>query len=154
MPQCVGQFHHKSLPHTVSECTTESSVQVNEDKLYELIQDVKVELEESENHFIDDLNDEDYGKGLYLLIYTLIRIHYPSIYIPGWYPPKGALTTSGVKVRCWHMLYLRVALGVHLPSHWPLSLWWKLICYPGYRVTVTSKSPQFTFPRWKKVISK
>lgn len=40
-------------------------MQVNEDKLYELIQDVKVELEESESQFIDDLNDEDYGKVEY-----------------------------------------------------------------------------------------
>ena len=27
------------------------------------------------------------------------------------------------------MLYLCVAAGAHLPSHWPLSLWWKLIHY-------------------------
>ena len=24
-----------------------------------------------------------------------------------------------------------VAAGPHLPLHWPLSLWWKLIRYPG-----------------------
>ena len=33
----------------------------------------------------------------------------------------------------------------HLLSHWPLSLWWKLICYPGTQDTVTSECPQFTF---------
>lgn len=48
-----------------SECPTESTnMQVNdEEKLYELIQDVKVELEESQNQFVDDLKDEDYGKA-------------------------------------------------------------------------------------------
>lgn len=46
------------------ECPTESSssVQVNEKKLFDLTH-VKVELEESESQYIDDLKDEDYGKA-------------------------------------------------------------------------------------------
>ncbi|XP_063880944.1 zinc finger protein ZFMSA12A-like isoform X1 [Scylla paramamosain] len=57
----MSQATQSKLNSQLRECTTESSVEVNEDKLYELIQDVKVELEESESQFIDDLNDEDYG---------------------------------------------------------------------------------------------
>lgn len=50
------------LKSQLKECPTESSnVQVNEEKLYELIQDVKVELEESQSQFVDDLKDEDYA---------------------------------------------------------------------------------------------
>ncbi|KAG0710083.1 Zinc finger protein 418 [Chionoecetes opilio] len=57
----VSQATQSKLKNQLRECTTETIVQVNEDKLYELIQDVKVELEESDRQYMDDLNDEDYG---------------------------------------------------------------------------------------------
>lgn len=63
---CIASlsFQWTRIPSLHPECPTESSnMQVNEEKLYELIQDVKVELEESESQFIDDLNDEDYGEA-------------------------------------------------------------------------------------------
>ena len=41
--------------------------------------------------------------------------------------------------------------GAHLLSHWPLSLWWKLILSAGTRATVTSDFPQFIFPRFPQV---
>lgn len=40
-------------------------MQVNEEKPFDLIH-VKVEVEESESQYIDDLKDEDYGEGLLL----------------------------------------------------------------------------------------
>lgn len=51
-----------SLKHPCfSDSSSDNSVRIHEDQLYELIQDVKVELEEAEEQFVDDLDDEDYG---------------------------------------------------------------------------------------------
>ncbi|XP_071513000.1 uncharacterized protein [Panulirus ornatus] len=49
------------LKSQLKESSSDSSVRINEDHLYELIQDVKVELEETDSQFVDDCNDEDYG---------------------------------------------------------------------------------------------
>ena len=36
-----------------------------------------------------------------------------------------------VKVKCWVHAVAVCRCLIHLLSHWPWSLWWKVICYPG-----------------------
>ncbi|XP_047487422.1 zinc finger protein 3-like isoform X1 [Penaeus chinensis] len=57
----ASQTTQIKLRNQLKDSSSDNSVRIHEDQLYELIQDVKVELEEAEEQFFDDLDDEDYG---------------------------------------------------------------------------------------------
>ncbi|XP_042876300.1 zinc finger protein 79-like isoform X2 [Penaeus japonicus] len=58
----ASQATQIKLRNQLKDSSLDNSVRIHEDQLYELIQDVKVELEEADEHFVDDLvGDEDYG---------------------------------------------------------------------------------------------
>lgn len=56
----ISQATQNKLKNQLKECSLESNHRIPEDRLYELIQDVKVELEETDAHFIDNISDEDF----------------------------------------------------------------------------------------------
>ncbi|XP_045602873.1 zinc finger protein interacting with ribonucleoprotein K isoform X2 [Procambarus clarkii] len=57
----ISQATQNKLKTQLKESSSGNSLQIPEEHLYELIQDVKVELEETDSQFIDNVNDEDFG---------------------------------------------------------------------------------------------
>ncbi|KAG7158894.1 Zinc finger protein 436-like [Homarus americanus] len=57
----TSQVTQTKLNNQLKDSSSDNSVHLPQDKLYELIHGVKVEFEELDTQYTDDLNDEDYG---------------------------------------------------------------------------------------------